>query len=100
MHGGMQAGSGLELAPAEVEASYRADGSIVLRSPHALAAYPETLGERLRARGWRMTAQGCSAPNGTVMAMRLVIRLNWDRSTLSSRAWSYPDMGTSELKKM
>ena len=37
------------LAPAEVEASYRADGSIVLRSPHPLATYPETLGERLHA---------------------------------------------------
>lgn len=40
--------AGLRLAPAEVEATYRADGSIVLRSPHALAAYPATLGERLR----------------------------------------------------
>ncbi len=43
-----RARSGLELAPAEVEVSYRADGSLVLRSPHALAAYPATLGERLR----------------------------------------------------
>ena len=41
-------GNGLWLAPAEVEATYRADGSIVLRSPHALAEYPATLGERLR----------------------------------------------------
>ncbi|MBL8973150.1 MAG: hypothetical protein JNK56_21370, partial [Myxococcales bacterium] len=42
-----RAGS-LELAPAEVEVRYRADGCLVLRSPHPLAAYPATLGERLR----------------------------------------------------
>lgn len=42
-----RAGS-LELAPAEVEVTYRADGCLVLRSPHPLAAYPATLGERLR----------------------------------------------------
>jgi len=38
----------LALAPAEVEVCYRADGSLVLRSPHALGPYPATLGERLR----------------------------------------------------
>ncbi len=38
----------LELAPAEVEVTYHADGSMVLRSPHALEAYPATLGDRLR----------------------------------------------------
>lgn len=38
----------LELAPAEVTVTYHADGSLVLRSPHALADYPATLGERLR----------------------------------------------------
>jgi feruloyl-CoA synthase len=37
----------LELAPAEVEVLYRADGAMVLRSPRPLAAYPATLGERL-----------------------------------------------------
>jgi feruloyl-CoA synthase len=44
-----RARSGLLLAPAEVEVSYLADGSLVLRSPHALAAYPATLCERLRS---------------------------------------------------
>ncbi len=39
---------GLELAPAEVAVTYHADGSLVLRSPRALDAYPATLGERLR----------------------------------------------------
>jgi len=38
----------LDLAPAEVEVTYHADGSLVLRSPRALADYPATLGERLR----------------------------------------------------
>lgn len=38
----------LELAPADVEVTYHADGSMVLRSPHALQAYPATLGDRLR----------------------------------------------------
>lgn len=40
--------SRIELAPAEVQVTYHADGSLVLRSPRALEAYPETLGERLR----------------------------------------------------
>ncbi|HEY0133128.1 MAG TPA: feruloyl-CoA synthase [Nannocystis sp.] len=38
----------LELAPAEVEVTYHADGSMVLRSPHPLGPYPATLGDRLR----------------------------------------------------
>ena len=38
----------LALAPAEVEVCYHADGSLVLRSPHALGSYPATLSERLR----------------------------------------------------
>ena len=38
----------LELAPAEVEVTYHADGRLVLRSPHALEAFPATLGDRLR----------------------------------------------------
>jgi len=44
----MTASPVLELAPAEVEVTYHADGSMVLRSPHALAAFPATLGDRLR----------------------------------------------------
>lgn len=42
------AGTDLALAPAEVEVTYLADGSLVLRSPHELKEYPATLGERLR----------------------------------------------------
>ncbi len=38
----------LALAPAEVEVTYYADGSSVLRSPHPLEAFPATLGERLQ----------------------------------------------------
>jgi feruloyl-CoA synthase len=34
--------------PAEVEVSYRADGSVLLRSPRRLGAHAETLGEPLR----------------------------------------------------
>jgi len=37
----------LELAPAEVEVCYHADGSLVLRSPSPLGPYPATLGDRL-----------------------------------------------------
>ena len=44
----MSAAAELELAPAEVAVTYHADGSLVLRSPRALDAYPATLGERLR----------------------------------------------------
>lgn len=44
----------LELAPAEVEVTYHADGSMVLRSPYPLEPYPATLGERLRF--WAETA--------------------------------------------
>lgn len=44
----MSGATDLELAPAEVEVTYLADGSLVLRSPHALESYPATLGERLR----------------------------------------------------
>ena len=51
---GVTGSSVLELAPAEVEVTYHADGSMVLRSPHALAAYPATLGDRLRH--WADTA--------------------------------------------
>ena len=39
--------STLALAPAEVEVCYHADGSLVLRSPSPLGAYPETLGSLL-----------------------------------------------------
>ena len=46
----------LALAPAEVEVCYYADGSLVLRSPHALGPYPETLGESLRR--WAVEAPG------------------------------------------
>lgn len=57
----------LDLAPAEVEVTYFADGSLLLRSPRALAAYPATLGERLRH--WARTAPtrvflGERAPGG------------------------------------
>ncbi len=50
----MTASSVLELAAAEVEVTYHADGSMVLRSPHPLAPYPATLGDRLRF--WAETA--------------------------------------------
>jgi feruloyl-CoA synthase len=55
------------LGSADVEMERRADGSILLRSPHALAAYPARLTERLAH--WRaLRRSGASSRSATPVA--------------------------------